>query len=151
MYPHRTAIPVIQNIYIINGPNLNLLGRREPDLYGTVSFETYFELLRDDFPALALHYFQTNHEGQILDELHRIGFDADAGIVLNAGALTHTSIALRDAVAAITAPVVEVHISDIFRREPFRWQSYLRDVCVAHYIGHGLDGYRMGVLFLQDR
>lgn len=142
---------MIRNIYIINGPNLNLIGRREKDIYGSISFESYFEQLRDAFPDVALHYFQTNHEGQIIDELHRIGFDPDTGIILNAGGLSHTSIVLRDAVASINAPVVEVHISNIYAREPFRWQSYLTEKCAAHYIGHGLEGYRMGVAFLVGK
>lgn len=142
---------MVSNIHIINGPNLNLLGRRERDIYGLVSFDTYLEKLRQAFPQIPISYFQSNHEGAILDDLHRIGFEHHTGILLNAGGLTHTSVVLRDAVAAIEVPVVEVHISDIFRREPFRWHSYITEVCAAHFIGQGLDGYRMGIEYLLQR
>lgn len=132
------------HILIINGPNLNLLGRREPSVYGSRSFESYVEELDRLFPRLEIGYFQTNHEGAIIDKLHEVGFDA-VGIVLNPGAYTHTSIAIRDAVAAIEAPVVEVHISDVYAREPFRWHSYLEGVCVRRIIGQGLEGYRQAI------
>jgi len=139
---------MIERIHIINGPNLNLLGRREPEVYGSVSFDSFLETLKTEYPALILEYMQTNHEGVIIDYLHQFGFDNKTGFILNAGGLSHTSISLRDAVAAINAPVVEVHISDIYKREPFRWHSYLTDVCAAHYTGHGLEGYRLGIGYL---
>lgn len=142
---------MIQTIHIINGPNLNLLGKREVELYGSVSFETFFEELKKKYPPVSLLYFQSNHEGALLDYLQAHGFEMNTGMILNAGGLTHTSIALRDAVAAIETPVVEVHISDIYTRESFRWHSFLTDVCVAHFTGHGLEGYRMGVDFLIQR
>jgi len=141
---------MIQRILIINGPNLNLLGRREPEVYGSVSFETYFEEIKNKFPETRLDYFQSNHEGALIDYLHQNGFSENTGIILNAGGLSHTSISLRDAVSAIDIPVVEVHISDIYHREPFRQLSYLTDVCAAHFIGKGLDGYRMAIEFLRE-
>lgn len=138
------------NILIINGPNLNLLGRRQPEIYGTHSFDDYFRGLQAQFPHVHLEYFQSNHEGALLDKLHEAGFDAD-GIVLNAGALTHTSIALADAVAAIRTPVVEVHISNVFKREPFRHHSYLSACCEGVIAGLGLEGYRLAVEWLVRR
>lgn len=134
-------------ILILNGPNLNLLGKREPEIYGHESFEDYFGHLEVKFPDVALEYFQSNHEGALIDKIHEVGFEYD-GIVFNAGGYTHTSIALADAVKGITTPVVEVHISNVMEREPFRHHSYLSPVCVAHYIGLGLDGYKEGVNFL---
>lgn len=139
---------MIHTIYIINGPNLNLLGRRDVDIYGSKSFEVYLSELRNEFPQIAIEYFQTNHEGAIIDLLHEIGFNEHIGIVLNGGGLSHTSISLRDAVAVIPAPVAEVHISNIFKREHFRWNSYLTEVSVAHYIGKGIEGYKMAIEFL---
>lgn len=139
---------MINSIHILNGPNLNLLGKREIEIYGSVTFEEYFEVLKKAFPDITLYYYQSNHEGHLIDYLHQFGFDQEVGIVLNAGGLTHTSIALRDAVAAIESQTIEVHISNIFKRESFRWKSYLTDVCVAHFIGHGLDGYKMGIDYL---
>jgi len=134
-------------ILIVNGPNLNLLGRREPNIYGNRSFETFFDELQADFPGIELEYFQSNHEGALLDKLHDAGFMVN-GIVLNAGAFTHSSIALSDAVAAITAPVVEVHISNVHRREAFRQHSFLAAQCVGSIIGLGLEGYRLAVRYL---
>ena len=131
-------------IQIINGPNLNLLGKREPEIYGNVSFEEYFESLRKGFPEAALHYFQSNHEGDLIDKLHEIGFNYD-GIVLNAGALTHYSYALADAVKAISVPVVEVHISDIYAREDFRKISLTGGNCIEIISGKGLDGYKLAI------
>ncbi len=139
---------MIDTIHIIHGPNLNLLGRREREIYGLVSFETYFQTLQDNFPKIRLHYFQSNHEGHLIDYLHQYGFEPNTGLILNAGGLTHTSVSLRDAVAAIDTPTIEVHITDIFKREPFRWHSYLTDVCAAHFIGYGLEGYQKGVDYL---
>lgn len=131
-------------IQIINGPNLNLLGKREPNIYGNQSFEVYFEMLRKKFPYSALHYFQTNHEGGIIDKLHQVGFDYD-GIVLNAGAYTHYSYAIADAIKAIEVPVVEVHISDIYAREDFRKISVTGENCLKIISGKGLEGYKMAI------
>ena len=131
-------------ILILNGPNLNLLGKREPEIYGAETFEDYFQHLQVKFPDHDLSYFQSNHEGALIDKIHEVGFDFD-GIVFNAGGYTHTSIALADAVKGVTTPVIEVHISNIFEREEFRHHSYLTPVCQAHYMGHGLDGYRMAI------
>ncbi|MBO7609589.1 MAG: 3-dehydroquinate dehydratase [Muribaculaceae bacterium] len=131
-------------IAIINGPNLNLVGRREPHLYGNVTMDDYLHDLTAQYPQVQFSLFQSNHEGSIIDELQRVGFDFD-GIVLNAGGYSHTSIAIADALRAITAPVVEVHITDIYSREPFRRVSMIADACVKSIVGHGLDGYRMAV------
>ncbi len=137
----------MKKIFIINGPNLNLLGRREPDIYGRQSFEEYFEVLKKKLDGEAeLKYFQSNHEGELIDKLHEIGFAAD-GIVLNAGAYTHTSVALADAVAAIASPVVEVHISNVHARETFRHHSFLSAVCEGSIVGLGLAGYELAVQF----
>ena len=131
-------------IAIINGPNLNLVGVREPEIYGEVSFNEYIPQLKLQYPEHDLFYFQSNHEGAILDELHRIGFDYDA-IILNAGGLTHTSIVLGDCVKGISTPVVEVHISNIQEREDYRKHSYVTQPS-AHFIhGEGLDGYRLAI------
>ena len=134
-------------IHLINGPNLNLVGRREPEIYGSQDLKSHFEELRKAFPEHKLHYFQSNHEGYILDYLHDVGF-MDCGIVLNAGALTHTSIALSDAVKAIHAPVVEVHISDIHKREKFRTLSYIKEHCINTIMGKGLKGYELAIQYL---
>jgi len=115
-----------------------------------MSFESFFESLKRDYPGVALNYIQTNHEGVIIDYLHAHGFDEQTGFILNAGGLSHTSISIRDAVSSIPRPVVEVHISDIYKREPFRWHSYLTAVCITHFIGFGLDGYRKAVDFLLE-
>lgn len=132
------------HILILNGPNLNLLGKREPDIYGTTSFEAYFEELQAAFPAHELEYFQTNHEGALVDKLQAVGFSYD-GIVMNAGAYTHTSVALGDAIAAIETPVIEVHISNVHQREAFRHHSYLSAHCAGIIIGLGLRGYALAV------
>jgi len=132
---------------ILNGPNLNLLGRRNPDLYGSKSFEEYLEELRTQFPEESILYFQTNHEGSIIDKLHETGFSAE-GIILNPGAYGHTSIAIRDAIEAITSPVVEVHITDISAREEFRRFSMIAEVCIHQISGLGLDGYQTAIEFL---
>lgn len=135
----------MKKIIIINGPNLNLLGKRQPEIYGNQSFEDFFIELKKEFFDISLEYFQSNHEGFLIDKLHEIGFDYD-GIILNAGGYTHTSVALRDAVASINTPVIEVHISDIKSREPFRHHSYLEAVCEQSIIGKGLEGYRMAIM-----
>jgi len=132
------------NLIIINGPNLNLLGKREPSVYGNQSFENYFSSLVIKYPSLSLSYFQSNHEGEIIDKLHAIGFDYN-GIILNAGALTHTSIAIRDAIAAITTPVIEVHISNVHARESFRHHSTISPVAKGVIIGLGLTGYSLAI------
>ena len=137
-------------ILIINGPNLNLLGTREPEIYGSQSFETFFERLKSDFPHVELEYFQSNHEGALLDKLQEAGFLVD-GIVLNAGAFTHTSVALADAVSAIKSPVIEVHISNVHRREAFRHHSFLSAPCVGSIVGLGLEGYRLAVSWFLER
>ena len=137
-------------ILIINGPNLNLLGRREKNIYGEKSFEEYLPLLQARFASHNLRYFQSNSEGAIIDCLHAEGFSVD-GVVLNAGAYTHTSIALRDAITAVEAPVVEVHISNVFAREEFRAKSMIAGVCIGSIAGFGLDSYVLAVEALRLR
>ena len=131
-------------IAIINGPNLNLLGKREPNVYGSQSFENYFEQLKRQYPQHTFVYYQSNVEGEIINYLHEIGFDFD-GIILNAGAYTHTSVAIGDAVKSIQTPVIEVHISNTSARESYRHQSYLSPVCRGVIFGFGLDSYRLAV------
>lgn len=140
----------MSRIIIINGPNLNLLGVREPTIYGDTSFEHFFERLRQCFEGVELSYYQSNVEGELINKLQEVGFSYD-GIVLNAGGYTHTSVALRDAVAAISTPVIEVHISNIYSREEFRRHSLLSPVCKAVVCGMGLKGYQYAVdALLQD-
>tara|TARA_B100001778_G_C18340916_1_gene517458 strand:- start:145 stop:558 length:414 start_codon:yes stop_codon:yes gene_type:complete len=134
----------MRKILIINGPNLNLLGKREPDTYGNTTFDDYFKELIEDFPDLELHAFQSNVEGEIINELHDKGFSFD-GIVLNAGGYTHTSVAIADAVAAIDSPVIEVHISNVHAREEFRHQSMMAKNCKGIIAGFGLDSYRLAL------
>lgn len=131
-------------IIIINGPNLNLLGKREPGVYGSESFESYFEVLKNRFPGIELTYFQTNIEGEIINKLHETGFSFD-GIIMNAGGYTHTSVAIGDAVKAIKTPVVEVHISNIHAREEFRSVSMISAGMKGVITGFGMDSYRLGV------
>jgi 3-dehydroquinate dehydratase-2 len=131
-------------ILILNGPNLNLLGKREPEIYGSQTFEEYLEELKKRFPSNDLEYFQSNHEGALIDKLHEVGFTYD-GVVFNPGAYTHTSIALRDAIAGINTPVFEVHISNLAEREDFRQKSYVKDVCVGSINGMGLEGYDVAI------
>jgi 3-dehydroquinate dehydratase II len=128
-----------------NGPNLNLLGTREPQIYGNSNFETYFETLKNKFQTVELEYYQSNHEGALIDKIHEVGFTYN-GIILNAGAYTHTSIALADAIAAITAPVIEIHISNVYKREAFRQHSFLTAHCEGLIVGFGLKGYELAVL-----
>jgi 3-dehydroquinate dehydratase-2 len=132
------------NIQIINGPNLNLLGVREKSIYGDSSFENHFATLKQRYPDHTLTYFQSNKEGELIDKLHQVGFEAD-GIILNAGAYTHTSVAIADAIAAITTPVIEVHISNVYQRETFRHHSYLSANCRGVIVGFGMDGYRLAL------
>lgn len=135
-------------ILIINGPNLNLLGKREPEIYGNQSFEAYLETLRLRFPSVQIDYFQSNSEGAIIDRLHDSA--QYAGVVLNAGAYTHTSLAIADAIGAITTKVVEVHISCILAREPIRHTSLIAAKCAGSIMGFGLDSYRLGVSALIE-
>lgn len=131
-------------IQIINGPNLNLLGVREEDIYGNRDFENFFEELKERFPKAELHYFQSNIEGEIINKLHEVGFSF-GGVVLNAGAYTHTSIAIHDAIGAIKTPVVEVHISNIYAREEFRHKSIITSKCKGLISGFGLESYSLGI------
>ena len=131
-------------LIIINGPNLNLLGKREPGVYGTESFEVYLKKLRKEFPEIEIEYYQSNIEGELIDVLHKVGFIYD-GIILNAGGYTHTSVSVADAVKSITVPVVEVHISNIYARESFRHISLLSPVVKGSISGLGLDSYRLAV------
>ena len=132
------------NIQIINGPNLNLLGVREKSIYGDASFETYFATLQLRYPEHTLSYFQSNKEGELIDKLHDIGFTTD-GIIINAGAYTHTSIAIADAISAISSPVIEVHISNVYKRETFRHKSMLAASCRGVIAGFGMDSYRLAL------
>ena len=137
-------------IQIINGPNLNLLGSREPEVYGTQSFEKFFQSLMQSFPQIELHYFQSNIEGEIINQLQEVGFTFD-GIILNAGAYTHTSVAIHDAIGAISVPVVEVHISNVFAREEFRHVSLITANCAGLISGFGLQGYVLALIYLMNR
>ncbi len=138
------------HIAIVNGPNLNLLGKREPDIYGTESFDNFLVKLRERFADINITYFQSNHEGALIDELQRLDTTDCDGIILNAGGYTHTSIALRDCISAIGTIVAEVHISDITQREPFRKHSYLTDVCAFSVVGKGLEGYAEAIQWIID-
>ena len=131
-------------IIIINGPNLNLLGKREPEVYGQTSFESYFTDLEKVFPQIELSYYQSNVEGELINKLHEVGFSFD-GIILNSGGYTHTAVALADAVAAITTPVVEVHISNVFAREEYRHVSLISKHCVGSISGFGLKSYELAL------
>lgn len=133
-----------RRIEIINGPNLNLTGLRQPEIYGTVTMEQMVAGLRERFPQVEIGYYQSNVEGEIINRLHEVGFSAD-GIVLNAGGYSHTSVAIHDAIAAITTPVIEVHISNIYAREEYRRHSLLSDVCKGVICGLGLEGYRFAI------
>lgn len=134
----------MKKILILNGPNLNLLGVREPGIYGSNSFESYLPQLQAKFPDIEIEYYQSNIEGEMINKIHEVGFSYD-GIVLNAGAYTHTSVALHDAIAAIKTPVIEVHISNVHQREEFRHHSYISSVASGIIIGFGLKGYEMAV------
>ena len=134
----------MNKIIIINGPNLNLLGKREPDIYGSQSFEGYFKSLQEDFSDLELDYFQSNIEGELIDKLHDVGFTYD-GIVLNAAAYTHTSVGIGDAVKGISSPVIEVHISNTYSREEFRHQSFISPNAKGVVLGFGLKSYALAL------
>ena len=139
----------MKRIIIINGPNLNLLGKREPEIYGDMDFERFFQELQGEFGTLDLSYFQSNSEGEIVSKIQEVGFSYD-GIVLNPAGYSHTSVAIADAVAAISCPVVEVHISNIFGREEFRKHSYISPVSSGVLTGFGLAGYRLALKFLSE-
>ena len=141
-YPPHTTM----KIQLINGPNLNLLGKREPEVYGSESFESYFVQLQAQFPGVELSYFQSNVEGELINKIQEVGFSID-GIILNAGGYTHTSVALSDAVAAVTTPTVEVHISNLYKREEFRHKSILSKSCVGMIAGLGLKGYALAIQY----
>lgn len=134
----------MKKIQIINGPNLNLLGKREPTVYGNASFESYLNELRAQYPLCEIDYYQSNIEGEMINKIHETGFIYD-GIILNAGAYTHTSIALHDAIKAITTPVIEVHISNVHAREAFRHVSMISAACKGVIVGFGMDSYRLAV------
>jgi len=135
----------MKRILIMNGPNLNLLGKRETEIYGVHDFKGYLEGLRERYPNVRLDFFQSNMEGALIDKLHEVGFGKCDGIVLNAGAYTHTSIAILDAIKAISIPVVEVHISNVFAREPYRHHSMISEACKGVVTGFGLDSYRVAL------
>lgn len=137
-------------ILILNGPNLNLLGIREPNIYGDQTFETYLKNVRIKFKDIQISYFQSNIEGELINEIHEKGFSYD-GIVLNAGAYTHTSIAIADAIKSITTPVIEVHISNTFTREKYRKKSYLSPVCIGIITGFGLKSYEMAITYFKSQ
>jgi len=134
-------------IAIINGPNLNLLGKRETDIYGNQSFEQYLESLQKTYPDVEIHYYQSNIEGELINEIQKVGFDFD-GIILNPGGYTHTSVSIGDAIAAVKAPVVEVHISNVHAREEFRRLSHVSGKSAGSIIGLGLKGYELALLYL---
>ena len=137
-------------IAIINGPNLNLLGKRETDVYGNIPFEIYLQQLKLAFPTVAFHYYQSNVEGELINEIQKVGFDYH-GIVLNPGGYTHTSVALGDAIAAVKAPVIEVHISNVHAREDFRKMSHVSGKSVGSIFGLGLKGYELAVKWFVDK
>lgn len=137
-------------IQIINGPNINLLGKREPSIYGARSFEDYLAELKERFPQVEMDYYQSNVEGEMINKIHEVGFGYD-GIVLNAGAYTHTSIALQDAIRAVSAPTIEVHISNVHQREEFRHRSMISCACIGVICGFGLDSYRLAIEALLER
>ena len=134
----------MKHIEIINGPNLNLTGRREPEIYGSVTMEQYLDELRQSFPEVQIGYYQSNVEGEIINRIHEVGFSAD-GIIINAGGYSHTSVALHDALAAVPAPAIEVHLSNIFAREEYRHHSLLTPACRGIISGLGLKGYELAI------
>jgi 3-dehydroquinate dehydratase-2 len=134
----------MKKLIIINGPNLNLLGKREPEIYGSLTFDEYLDELKTKFPEFAIEHFQSNIEGELIDKLHEVGFSYD-GIILNAAAYTHTSVGIGDAVKAIETPVIEVHISNTFGREAFRHQSYISSNAKGVILGFGLQSYELAI------
>lgn len=145
----RLKLPILKKIKIINGPNLNLLGKREPDIYGSISFEDYLNELKTTFYDIDIEHVQSNHEGVLIDEIQK-STHLD-GIVLNAAAYSHTSIAIADAITAINTPTVEVHISNIYQRESFRHLSLVSPNCVGVIVGFGLEGYKMAVRYFLEK
>ena len=141
---------MLMKIQIINGPNLNLLGKRETSIYGDQSFEQFFETLQKRFPTVELQYYQSNVEGELVNKLHEVGFSFD-GIIINAGAYTHTSVAIHDAIGGIKTPVVEVHISNIHARESFRHTSLITSKCAGMLTGFGLEGYAMAIKYFTEK
>lgn len=137
-------------IQIINGPNLNLLGKREPGIYGSESFESFLEALRQRFVGVQIDFYQSNVEGELIDKMQEVGFEYD-GIVLNAGAYTHTSIALQDCIRSVTCPVIEVHISNVYQRESFRHHSMISCACIGVIAGFGLESYQLAIEYLTTR
>lgn len=138
------SIKANMNVLIINGPNLNLLGKRERSIYGDRTFEGYLDDLRETYSSVEISYFQSNIEGELINKIHEVGYEID-GIILNAGAYTHTSLAISDAIAAVTSPVIEVHISNVFKREVIRHHSFISPVCMGSIAGFGLDSYRLAL------
>ena len=139
-------------ILIINGPNLNLLGKREPHIYGSQTFEDYLAILQRTYPSVSIEYCQSNHEGVLIDKIHAIGFDDDyIGVVLNAGAFTHTSIAIADAIGAVKVPFVEVHISNVHARETFRHHSYISAKAAGIIVGMGIMGYKLAIEYFLTK
>jgi 3-dehydroquinate dehydratase II len=137
-------------IQIINGPNLNLLGKRETSIYGSQSFEDFFAELKKRFPTIDLYYYQSNVEGEIVNKLHDVGFSFD-GIIINAGAYTHTSVAIHDAIGGIKTPTIEVHISNVYTREEFRHKSLITSKCIGMMTGFGLEGYALALEFFKNK
>mgnify|MGYP003590376987 CR=1 FL=1 len=137
-------------IQIINGPNINLLGKREPEIYGNTTFEDYLKTLRSQYPDIQIDYYQSNVEGFMIDKIHEVGFEYD-GIILNAGAYTHTSIALQDAIRSVTTPIIEVHISNVHKREAFRHVSMISCACLGVICGFGLNSYRLALEALLNK
>lgn len=137
-------------IQIINGPNLNLLGKREPGIYGSESFESFLEALRQRFVDVQIDFYQSNVEGKLIDKMQEVGFEYD-GIVLNAGAYTHTSVALQDCIRSVTCPVIEVHISNVYQRESFRHHSMISCACIGVIAGFGLESYQLAIEYLTTR
>jgi len=136
-------------IQIINGPNLNLLGKRETSIYGSQSFEDYFATLKTRFPAFDLHYYQSNIEGEIINKIHEVGFSFD-GIIINAGAYTHTSVAIHDAIGGVKTPAIEVHISNVYAREEFRHKSLITSKCIGMMTGFGMEGYALALEYFKS-
>jgi 3-dehydroquinate dehydratase-2 len=147
---HPYYLYTIMKIAIINGPNLNLLGKREPGIYGSMSFDDYLVTLKGKYPQVDIHYYQSNVEGELINELQRVGFDYD-GIIMNPGGYTHTSVAIGDAIAGIKTPVVEVHISNVHAREEFRKLSHVSGKSAGSIIGLGLKGYELALQYLLNK
>ena len=137
-------------IQIINGPNLNLLGKRETSVYGNQSFEDFYRILSDRYDKFEVHYYQSNVEGEIVNKLHEVGFSFD-GIILNAGAYTHTSIAIHDAIAGINTPVIEVHLSNVYAREEYRHKSLITSKCVGQITGFGMESYALAMEYFKNK